>query len=307
MLTEKKLEERRTGIGGSDAAAVCGLSRFKTPYKLYLEKIGEVDTSSFHEGNEKIHFGNLLEDIIASEYSRRTGNKVEILEDTIRHKDYPWMLANVDRIIKNNNGILECKTSDAYLSKLWGESYTDDFPIEYLLQCAHYAIVFDAAFVDLAVLIGGNNFKIYTYKRNPNLESKLIEKEKSFWNNHVIPQVAPDPITSEEASLVWSETIGEYKTANQELKEKLQELVGIKKEIDELSQKKDNLELLIKSELKEKDGLADEYGNVLLTWKNQQSRKFDIKSFQKTNPSLYEEFLKVSNSRVFRIRSLNDE
>jgi putative phage-type endonuclease len=304
MLTEKQKQERLSGIGGSDAAAVCGLSRFKTPYKLYLEKTGqeEIDNKDIEE-NEKIYFGNVLEDVVANEYSRRSGNSLNKLDRMVKHNDYPWMLANIDRLITNKNGVLECKTSDALLTKYWGESYTDNFPDEYLLQCAHYAIVLDSEFVDLAVLIGGNNFKIYTYKRSDELEKKLIEKEKQFWHNHVLAGIPPDPISSEEAAKVWHETKKETVTANQEVKEKLHELVAIKNQIKALTKEEEEKELYIKSVLREKEELADEYGNLLLSWRSQDARRFDLKSFQKTHSSLYEEFLKVSTNRVLRIRS----
>lgn len=308
MLTDKQREERKTGIGGSDAAAVCGLSRFKTPFQLYLDKIDDdPNHNNDDEGNERMHFGNVLEDIIAKEYSHRSGNEVYIADQMFRHKDYPWMIANVDRLIFDKKAILECKTAGAYSIKSWGESYTDDFPVEYLLQCAHYAIVLDVEFVDLAVLIGGNHFRIYTYKRNDALEIKLIEKEKQFWHNHVLSQIPPEPIFSEEAAKVWSHSINEVITANQEIKEKINELALLKNDISKLMNKKDEAELFIKSILREKEGLADEYGKLLLTWKNQQAKRFDVKSFQRTHPNLYEEFLRVSSSRVLRLRSLNNE
>jgi putative phage-type endonuclease len=305
MLTEKQKTERRSGIGGSDAAVVCGLSRFKTPYDLYLEKTSELDpddSDNKETENEKIYFGNLLEDIVANEYARRTGNKVAVEENVLRNKNYPWMLANIDRLIKNKKGVLECKTSDALFTRLWGESYTDNFPDEYLLQCAHYAIVLDVEFVDLAVLIGGNNFRIYTYKRNYELEKKLIEKEKQFWHNNVLPRIPPDPITSDEASKIWNNSKKEAVMATMEVKQTVNDLTIIKKQIDELMKQKEEKELLIKSTLKDKEELEDEYGNLLLSWRSQEAKRFDLKTFQKTHSGLYEEFLKISQSRVLRIR-----
>ena len=37
------LEERRKGIGGSDAAAVAGLNPWRSAAAVYLDKVGEVE------------------------------------------------------------------------------------------------------------------------------------------------------------------------------------------------------------------------------------------------------------------------
>jgi putative phage-type endonuclease len=64
------LEQRRHGIGGSDAAAALGLSPWKTPLSLYLEKTG--DARPFRD-NESMLWGRVLEPAIRAEYTRRTG------------------------------------------------------------------------------------------------------------------------------------------------------------------------------------------------------------------------------------------
>lgn len=155
------LEQRRTGIGGSDVAAVLGLSAFRTPTDVYLDKIGE---GKPQEATEAMHFGSLLEDIVAQEFSRRTGMKVQrvntMLCENFLHRltklpgwnalTSSWAIANIDRAIINpsvaktvrvtkpeskwhNKGlmlttdtILECKTASAFSSSDWGESQEDE-------------------------------------------------------------------------------------------------------------------------------------------------------------------------------------
>ncbi len=306
MLTDKQRQERRKGIGGSDAAAICGLSKWKTPYKVYLEKVG-LDNNEAEELNEFLYFGNVLEPVIAEEYSKRTGYKVQVAENTIIHPDHPWMRANIDRLIVDKNAVLECKTASPYTLKLWGESHTDQLPDEYLLQCAHYAIVTNADFVDLAVLIGGNQFRIYTYNRNENLEKKLIEAEHDFWHKHVLAEVPPEPITSEEAGKFWTVEEDSYLYAENEIKESINRVHYLKSDIKKLEDQKDKLELDLKLTLKDKEGFKDEYGNILVTWKSNEVKRFDLDSFKNTHPDIYGGFIKKTCSRTFRMRNaLND-
>lgn len=150
MLTEQQLRERKKGIGGSDAAAVCGLSKWKTPLDVYLDKT--TDKIEQLEENRFIYWGNRLEPVIIERYEEETGKPVVRCAAVASHK-YTFMLANIDGMLPNDGGILECKTADARTSKNWGESGSDYFPDEYLIQCAHYAIICDAPYVDLAVLM----------------------------------------------------------------------------------------------------------------------------------------------------------
>jgi putative phage-type endonuclease len=301
MLTDKQKEERKSGIGGSDAAAICGLSKWKTPLDIYNDKLSTIENNR-DDYKEYIYFGSMLEPFIADEYALRTGKKIEVSDGLKRHKDYPWMIANVDRLIDGGKGILECKTAGAFTSKIWGESYSDDFPDEYLLQCAHYAIVCDPEYVDLAVLIGGQTFRIYHYKRNPNLEEKLIIKEKEFWENHILKQVPPNPINNEDASLLWEESNGQSIVITQEMRDVIDRLASVKGEIHGAIKEKEQLELELKKFIQDKEGITDSFGKFLVTWKNKNTNRFDVTGFKEKNPDLYNQFLKTTTSRVLRVK-----
>ena len=86
-LTAEQLATRSTGLGGSDAAVACGVSRWKTPYQLYLEKRGEVPPI---EQTEPMRWGHLLEPLVRQEYSERTGRVVRLPSDTLRHPEHTF-------------------------------------------------------------------------------------------------------------------------------------------------------------------------------------------------------------------------
>lgn len=181
MLTEEQLEARKSGIGGSDVAAILGLSPWKSKHELYLEKRGEIEAEDISE-KEIIIFGNLLEDVVASEYSRRNDVKVQRRNDMIKHPKYPWMLANIDRKVVGRKKGLECKTADKFTRGKWGEDGSDDIPDDYRCQSEHYMIVTGLPEWDLAVLIGGNEFRQYHLQQDKELSELLIEQEAMFWD-----------------------------------------------------------------------------------------------------------------------------
>lgn len=193
MNREEWLAERMTGIGGSDAAAALGLSHFKTAYELWLEKTRKLAAEDLDEV-ERIRFGNLMESVIADEYSQRENVKVRRRNQIIKHPKYPWMLANVDRLIDGKRCGLECKNVDgmAYRMGEWGEPGTDEVPDEYLFQCAHYMIVLDYPEWHLAACVGGNKLATYVIRRDPELEQMIVDGEQEFWN-HVEHNDAPEP------------------------------------------------------------------------------------------------------------------
>ena len=180
---EQWLAARRSGVGGSDAAAALGLSKFKTPYQLWLEKTRLLEPDDL-DAVERVHFGRIMEDIIAREYARRNGVKVRRRKQIIRHPKYPWMIASVDRLIDGHRRGLECKNVDAMAFRQgdgWGEPESDQVPEEYLLQVQHYMIVLDYPEWHLAACVGGNRLECYVVRRDPELAEMIIDGEHDFW------------------------------------------------------------------------------------------------------------------------------
>ena len=190
---------RRSGIGGSDAAAVAGQSRWRGPMDVYLEKIG---SSAPLIETERMFWGKALEDVVAKEYARQKERKVRKSNLTLRDSSAPWRMAHIDRAVISTDGVrrgLECKTADRFSAADFGEPDTDEVPPDYLLQCAHYLGVTGWDVWDLAVLIGGNTFRTYHIPRDEDLIHDLFVLEDDFWQNNVVPRIPP-PIDGSEAS-----------------------------------------------------------------------------------------------------------
>ena len=106
------LKERQKGIGGSDVGAIMGVNKWKSAFEIYLDKPEEITEEK--ESSEAAHFGTILEDIVAKEFTLRTGKKVRKDNRHLVHKNYPFMVANIDRRIVGENAILECKTANSF-------------------------------------------------------------------------------------------------------------------------------------------------------------------------------------------------
>jgi putative phage-type endonuclease len=184
---EEWLELRQLGVGGSDAAAVLGLSPYKTNFALWEEKTGLRAPEDLSD-NEAVHWGNVLEEPVAQEFARRTGRKVRRVNAMLRHPEHPFMLANIDREIVAEDGgkpeILECKTAGHWAanSEQWGPTDTDLVPAPYLVQTMHYLAVTGRDRARIAALIGGQELRLYTVERNEDLIAALIEREREFWH-----------------------------------------------------------------------------------------------------------------------------
>ncbi len=178
MLTPSQLEARKHGLGGSDAAAAIGMSPYKTPLQLYLEKRGEIKPPDLSD-NPKVHWGEILEEVIAQEYTRQTGRRVRRVNQTLYHPDYPWMLCHLDRIVVGGNGYaLECKSTS--IREGWGEEGTDQVPEPILVQCQHNLAVAGKQVMEVPVLINGSDWRLYSVPRDDEFIRLLVEREDRF-------------------------------------------------------------------------------------------------------------------------------
>lgn len=293
------LQARRKGIGGSDAATVAGVNKWKSPLDLWLEKTGQVDDK---EAGEAAYWGTMMEDMVAREFETRSGHKVRRRNAILRHPEHHFMLANVDRLIVGCKIGLECKTTSAYNKAEWED---DNIPDAYYIQCQHYMAVTGYKSWYIAVLIGGNKFRYKEIKRDDELIAKLIELEAAFWQ-HVVNGTMPStdgsdacgnalltlyPDSNGEEVLLPDTAeilIREYESANSEEKAAIE-----RKKAAQAA-----LELML--------GVNERgrIGNRIVNWKSvKAAERFDTKLFKVDYPDLAAQYTKLGEpSRRFSIK-----
>ena len=203
MSREAWLAVRKGGIGSSDAAAAVGLSPYKSPLELWLEKTGrdgELSKADPDDENSPMYWGNLLEPIVAAHYTRRTGRRVRRVNAVLQHPREPWMLANLDREVVGSPAVqvLECKTAGLHGARLW----KDGVPEYVQLQVMHQLAVTGKQAADVAVLICGQELQVHRIERDEGMIERLVELERQFWGYVERDQEPPaDGSESAEAAL----------------------------------------------------------------------------------------------------------
>jgi putative phage-type endonuclease len=292
---------RNNGIGGSECAAAIGLSRYKSPLQVYLDKTTD-DHSK--QTTMQMELGTYLEPFLIQKYEEISGNKCEKPQERFVNSKCPWLFAHIDSWIKETNLILEAKTT-RFFDEDWGEDGTDFIPQEYLIQVAHYCIVCDEyKTVDGAEIIAlsrsDSALRRYFYKRNKDLEDLIIEKTKDFWENNVLKQIAPAPKNSEDVKRLYkTATKGLEIIADNQISNKCNDLFDVKAQIKELENKEELLKNEIQEFMKESEILIDIDGTVLATWKNRSAIRIDTKRLKEEKPEIYNNFCKTSENRVF--------
>ncbi len=257
------LERRKSGIGGSDVAAILGLSKWKTPFQLWQEKTGRVSND---ESNDLLHFGNVLENVVADEFSRRRGKQVQRRNQMYRHKEHPELLANIDRYIVGG-GVLECKTADKFTAHMWGEAGTDEVPEYYLVQVQHYEHVTEYHEGYLAVLIGGNEYRDFEINYNRDLAEFAAARCLEFWHEYVLKDVPPPATIQDDLNTYYHADSSLLAVANAELIETVMKLKEVKRQIKDAEAVHDELAGKIKLAMAEASTLVDSSGRTLATWK----------------------------------------
>ena len=295
------LKERKSYLGGTDIAAILGLNRYRSAVDVYFEKTSdEVEDVS----NRFTHWGTLLEEVIANEYARVKEVNIEETSGPIYHPEYSFLAANIDRWVANKEYVLECKTANTYKEKEWGEEGTDRIPDAYLCQVAYYSAITGVPKVDIAVLIGGNDFRIYSYTKNEEFEDKIIKIACNFWNNNVLAKSPPEPISLTDMSVLYNRSNGKGIKADTLVLDKVNSLKELKIKEKALTEEIQRLNLDIQGYMKDNEFLVDSESNIIVSWKNTQPRHiFNVEALKREFEDIYLRYVKASKpSRPFIIK-----
>ena len=164
MSNERWLECRMHGpkgdipytVGGSDVAAIFGVSPWTTPLELWLIKKGRMKPPK-KMNQDQLDMGHMLEPIAAEWYARKSGNHVYQDTGLYQHADHPYALANFDRRFTRasdgEDGILECKSSTYHKADHWADGA---IPLYYEMQLRFYLSVSDVTHGAFSCIWGNN-------------------------------------------------------------------------------------------------------------------------------------------------------
>jgi|TARA_R100000501_G_C2618554_1_gene112021 putative phage-type endonuclease len=187
-FTERQKELRAKRIGSSEIAAVFGISPWMTAFDLWLTKTGQV----IDVDDEKAWMtaGNHFEQGVLAFATEQLGplrrNQFRVVPDLP-------LSATTDALVISTGNPVEAKTTGLYgpVKDIWGDEGTDQIPDYYNLQCQVHLMATGKEVCHVPAFIGGRGFCMFTVKAHPKLQAIIGNKAKEFWNNYVVPKVAP--------------------------------------------------------------------------------------------------------------------
>lgn len=279
MLTDKNVENRKKGIGASEAAIVLGLNEHISPYQLWRIKTGR-DQAPDLSDVPIVYWGSMHEEPIAQHYAKLMNCKVRRVTNTLFHKEHPWLLCHLDRKIEGQSKVLECKFA-MFARDQWGESGTDQVPLPYIVQVQHQLAVTGYEEADLAVLIGGYDFRVYHFKRDEELIARIIEEVGAFWKC-VETDTPPALRDSVDAQLAYPFNQGNLVPAEGDILSAVREYNAALAQESEIKEKKSSLKDKLTLYIKDADGIRTDT-EVLATWK---ARKDGVRVLKVMEPKL---------------------
>lgn len=288
-LTKRQIATRSRGIGGSEMLAALGKDSRCSRLELYMRKVGELPEPDFAD-DQRVHFGRVLEPVVRDEFARRKNLRVVGRRHTYVHPKLPIVASPDGQIPSLGTVGLECKVADRFEAEEFGEPESDQVPVRYVVQCSTYMLVRNAPSWYLAVLIGGNDYRIYEIHRDPALEAAIVAGAREFWS-HVEQRRPPDPQTPDDVKLRWPKSLGETVVATPEIEEACAELARAKKTLKEAELHEASTKMLIQQFMAEASELVDSTGKKLATWRtNKSSTRYDTKKLVEEYPALMAEY-----------------
>ncbi|MCL2729309.1 MAG: YqaJ viral recombinase family protein [Actinomycetia bacterium] len=289
-------ERRRAGIGSSDIAGILGVSSWATPYSVWTEKVtgGPPDD----RGSERMLWGNLLENAVLDEAARRLGVTITARQVPLVHPRAAWARATLDASYDDAGepGVFEAKTTS---DRTWPR-----VPVHYEAQVQWQLEVAQLPVAWVACLHAGQRLSLWRIERDEETGAALMRIAGRFWERHVVAGVPP-AIDSSEATAA---AIGRRYASTEpllvaDLTPAAAKMARLREIHDEQAGLKDERRL-IENEVKAQLGAAEAGvvdGEVVVTWKPQESRRLDIERLRDEQPRIAEKYTAVKPSRPLRL------
>ena len=282
-LSPEQLEIRKTRIGSSDIAAIAGVSPFKTPLDVYWSKVGP-DEDRFR-GNTNTEFGDAFEPVIGEMYAKRFNlHRLAKCHETLLHPEYKGVSATPDFFVCNSTGnepvkIIETKNVGWRGMANYGDEYTEDYPEWHRVQMAWQLCVTDLPEADLAAYFGGSDLRIFTFKRDMEVEKLLLQLAEKFYIDHLLKKIPPSPQSPSDMQNFLNQ---KYKKNNGKLLEANDLVLGMMKDLADARRAAKAAEKAVtaaqaalQAVIGDADGIVAPDGKV--TWKLQTRKAYEVK------------------------------
>jgi len=289
--------DRSTFLGGSDAAAVMGLSPWATPVELWQQKTGrkpkqEPDAAALKRYERGHRLEPFIRDMVIAKLQDQ-GLQVELITSNARYVDpeFPFLSCEIDFELRLTGSLEiggrevvfdgehvngDAKSVTGFARKKWGEVDTEDVPIEYAAQFMHGLMITGRRACLVAALRSFDDVDIFWTLRDDETIAGMRPKLVSFWIDHVLADVPPDPLKFDDIKALFPLDDGTAVEASQEIVDKVARLRTIKADIKALEEVEEALTFDIAEWISPHSRLAFQ-GVDLMTWKGQNDTRVDQK------------------------------
>lgn len=305
--------DRTTYIGGSDVAAILGVSPWISPFMLYQKKIGVFEEEITPAKQRIFDRGHRWEPIVVEmliDELRDQGHDVEIIARNQRYQDpdHQFLSAEIDLelLIDGEEVNAEAKTVSPFAAKLWGEEGSDDVPIYYAAQVMHGLMIKPRRRAVIAALTGFDDKpRVHWIDRDEETIAAIRAKEIQFWQQ-IKDLNPPEPTTADDVKWMYQRDGGTAIEADDELIELCQKLAELKAAI----KRDENMEEIVATKIKIRMANAATLlrgAKPLATWKNNKDgSKTDWKAIAEelgASPLLIKKHTKQTvGNRVFLLK-----
>lgn len=290
--------DRQKYLGSSDAAAIIGVSPWRTPLDVYLDKVeGQQEVSA--EKAAIFKRGHRLEPYILDMLRDEHGFKYTARGARYLDKELPFLAAEIDAEAETGENI-EAKSANFYGRGAWGEQHTDAVPIYYNAQAQHGMMVTGKARTVFPVLVGIDDFRVYQVDRDEQVIQFLRGKEIEMWDR-IQRRDPPAPSTVSDIERLFPWDAGSVIQASDEIRDAYLTLKDLKKRIKMMESDAEEMAGIIKLFMGEHQIL--QFGaEKLLTWKSQKAERIDVELFRAKHGAIAKRFTKTTTSRVMRLK-----
>lgn len=289
---EAWLDQRRKGVGGSDVASIMGLSPYRGAYEVWAEKSGLIEAPDISD-KPAVVWGNILEPIVGEHYAENHPDReVRRLNAVCQSIDRPWAQASLDYEVKDPElgwGVLEIKTAGQRSEGKWD----DGVPLFYQTQVAHYLSVTGRAFADVAVLIGGQDYREYRIMRDEDDIRAVESAVDEFWRRVQTGEEPPVDGSPGEAEALFKR----HQTSDGEvwdcgdMPREVADYIYYKETADAAKGRLEKAGNALKRLIGDRKGIK--CPDYIVTWPRGTRKTFDKKRFMTEHPDLYEQYVNV--------------
>jgi predicted phage-related endonuclease len=323
LAPSDQAHDRSAHVGGSDVAAILGLSPYLTPLEFWQIRTGRKPAPVPDKWQQRrFARGTKLEPFIREMAVQRLedeGLKVELVSCNSRYYGaaHPWMTCEIDfelivtgEVLINDEIVTfdrehinaDAKSVSGFARLKWGEQHTEDVPIEYAAQFAWGLGLTGRRYCLVAALRSFDDVDIYWTVRDDETIAAMQAKVIRFWDECIVGGQQPDLFDFNDIKALFPLDNGQSVEATDEIAEKAGQYRQIKAQIKDWETSLEALQFELADFISPHARLTYQ-GRDLLTWKAQSDTRFDQGAFEAEHPELFAQFKRTKAIRVMRLPS----